>query len=82
ALPISYATAADQTHSATVVYYQPGHKRDAQEVQKVLKQGAVEALGGANSTTTVCALKQVAGQPQSNPCQSDVVVIVGSDVTH
>jgi hypothetical protein len=73
------ATAADQAHSATVIWYQPGHKRDAQEVKKVLGQGAMVAIGGANSANSVCALKP--GTPASNPCQSNVVVVVGSDRT-
>jgi hypothetical protein len=73
------STGADQTHSATVIYYQPGHKRDAQEVKRVLGQGAVEPIGGQNPAASVCAVKQ--GQP--NPCGTgvDVVVVVGSDRT-
>jgi LytR cell envelope-related transcriptional attenuator len=73
------STGADQTHSATVIYYQPGHKRDAQEVKRVLGQGAVEPIGGRNPAASVCAVKQ--GQP--NPCGTgvDVVVVVGSDRT-
>jgi hypothetical protein len=73
------ATAADQAHSATIIYYQPGHKRDAQEVKKVLKGGAIVAIGGANPASSVCALKP--GTPDTQPCQSNVVVIVGSDRT-
>jgi LytR cell envelope-related transcriptional attenuator len=73
------ATGADQSHSATVIYYQPGHKRDAQEVKRVLKGGAIEAIGGNNPIGTVCAVK--ADQPP--PCGSavDVIVVVGSDRT-
>jgi len=73
------ATGADQSHSATVIYYQPGHKRDAQEVKRVLKGGAIEAIGGKNSVSNVCAVT-----PNSPPpCGSavDVVVVVGSDRT-
>jgi hypothetical protein len=73
------ATAADQAHSATVIWYQPGHKRDAQEVKKVLGQGAIVPIGGANPANNVCALKP--STPASNPCQSNVVVVVGSDRT-
>jgi len=36
-------------------------------------------IGGSNPASSVCALKP--GTPQSNPCQSNVVVVVGSDRT-
>jgi hypothetical protein len=71
------ATGADQSHSATVIFYQPGHKRDAEEVKRVLKGGAIEPIGGKNPVSTVCAV--TANSPP--PCGSavDVIVIVGSD---
>jgi hypothetical protein len=71
------STGADQSHSATVIYYQPGHRRDAEEVKRVLKGGALEPIGGKNPISTVCAV--TANSPP--PCGSavDVVVVVGSD---
>jgi LytR cell envelope-related transcriptional attenuator len=71
------STGADQSHSATVIYYQAGHKRDAEEVKRVLKGGAIEPIGGKNPVSTVCAV--TANSPP--PCGSavDVVVVVGSD---
>jgi hypothetical protein len=73
------STGADQSHSATVIYYQPGHKRDAQEVKRVLKGGAIEPIGGKNPISTVCAV--TANSPPPCGPAVDVVVVVGSDRT-
>lgn len=73
------ATAADQTHSTTLVGYLPGHKTDARAVAAVLslKPSSVQsadqqAMGvacpGASSSST-------------SGCSADVIVTVGSDLS-
>ncbi|HWD66154.1 MAG TPA: LytR C-terminal domain-containing protein [Solirubrobacteraceae bacterium] len=75
------ATAADQTHTGTIVGYLPGHQADARAVAAVLnlKASSVtavdpQAMGvacpGASGTTTSSA----------SSCAADVVVTVGSDL--
>jgi hypothetical protein len=66
-------TAADQTHTATVVAFMPGHQPDAVQVAKALKlsTAAVQPVDQA-ARTLAC--------PQSTACSTTVVVTVGSDL--
>jgi hypothetical protein len=68
------ATAADQTETATVVGYLPGHKPAALLVAKSLKLGpaSVQPVDQSNRT--------VACPASSTPCAAQVVVTVGSDL--
>jgi hypothetical protein len=80
------ATAADQTHSSTVVAYLPGHQADARAVTAVLnlKSGSVQSVNqqamgvacpGASGATTSSTTTS-----SSSTCSADVVVTVGSDL--
>ncbi len=80
------ATAADQTHSSTIVAYLSGHRAAARAVAAVLnlKSGSVQpvdqqAMGvacpGASGTTTSSTTTS-----SSSSCSADVVVTVGSDL--
>jgi hypothetical protein len=68
------ATAADQTRTATVVAYMPGHKPDAVAVAASLKLGPASVQPVDQNTQAVAC-------PQPSACAStDVVVTVGSDL--
>jgi hypothetical protein len=80
------ATAADQTHSSTIVAYLSGHQADARAVAAVLnlKASSVapvnqQAMGvacpGASSATTSSVTTS-----SVTTCSADVVVTVGSDL--
>ena len=64
------ATAPDQTHTATVVGYLPGQRRQALAVASALKLGSasVQAIDQSN---------QAVACPPGTPCAANVVVIVG-----
>ena len=66
--------APDQTHTATIVAYLPGFRRDAAAVAKVLKL--------PNSAVAVVDpdTKQVACPASPAPCPANVVVTVGADL--
>ncbi len=68
-------TAADQTHTATVVAYMPGHQRDATKVAASLSRGpaSVQPID-ASTQAVVC--------PTGTPCTATVVVTVGSDLSN
>jgi hypothetical protein len=68
------ATAADQTHTATVVGYLPGHQRDAVHVASSLGLG-----GGAVQQVDQSA--QGVACPPPAACSASVVVTVGSDLS-
>jgi hypothetical protein len=85
------ATAADQTHSSTVVAYLSGHQADARAVAAVLnlKASSVapvnqQAMGvacpGASSATPSSVSTSSATPSSSSACSADVVVTVGSDL--
>jgi cell division septation protein DedD len=70
------ATAADQTHTSTIVAYMtPADRRDAVAVANSLKLSP-SAVQPVDPTTkaTVC--------PPSQPCTTRVVVTVGQDLSH
>jgi hypothetical protein len=67
------ATAADQTHTSTVVAYLPGHRAAALIVAKSLGLGAgVVSAADQSSQAVAC--------PQGAPCSAQVIVTVGSDL--
>jgi hypothetical protein len=81
------ATAADQTHSSTIVAYLPGHRAEARAVAAVLnlKSSSVQSVNqqamgvacpGASSATTTSS----SSTTSSSACSADVVVTVGSDL--
>ncbi len=67
------ATAADQTRTATIVAYLPGHQRDALAVAKSLKLGPASVQPIDQNTQAVAC-------PPSTACTAGVVVTVGSDL--
>lgn len=67
------ATASDQTRTATIVAYMPGHKQDALAVAKALKLGPA-------SVQPVDPATQAVACPVSTQCTSQVVVTVGTDL--
>lgn len=80
------ATAADQTHSSTIVAYLPGHQAAARAVAAVLnlKSASVQSVNqqamgvacpGASGATTSSTTTS-----SSSACSADVVVTVGSDL--
>lgn len=69
------ATAADQTRTATVVAYLPGHEHDALEVAKALKLGQASVQPIDQNTQAVAC-------PPGTPCTAVVVVTVGSDLAN
>ncbi len=69
------ATAADQTRTATVVAYLPGHQRDALAVAKSLKLGPASVQAIDPSTQAVAC-------PPGTACTASVVVTVGSDLAN
>jgi hypothetical protein len=68
------ATAADQTQTATVIGYLPGHKAAALLVAKSLKLGSASVQPVDQSNRTVAC------PASSTPCTAKVVVTVGSDL--
>jgi LytR cell envelope-related transcriptional attenuator len=71
--PGRVATASDQTRTATIVAYMPGHKADALAVAKSLKLGPA-------SVQPVDPATQAVACPVSTQCTSQVVVTVGTDL--
>jgi LytR cell envelope-related transcriptional attenuator len=69
------ATATDQTRTATVVAYLPGHKQDAMAVASSLKLGAGSVQPIDSSTRAVAC-------PPPAACTATVVVTVGSDLAN
>ncbi len=69
------ATAADQTRTATVVAYLPGHQRDALAVAKSLKLGPASVQPIDQNTQAVAC-------PPGTACAAGVVVTVGSDLAN
>jgi hypothetical protein len=67
------ATAPDQTQTATVVGYLPGHRAAALLVAKSLKLGSASVQPADQSNRTVAC-------PGSSTCSAQVVVTVGSDL--
>jgi hypothetical protein len=67
--PTAVTNASDQTRSATIVEYGPGHKEEALEVARVIKVGR-DAVQPMTEATRV-----IAGQ------DAEVVVTVGADQT-
>ncbi|MBV9466860.1 MAG: LytR C-terminal domain-containing protein [Solirubrobacterales bacterium] len=67
------ATASDQTQTATVVGYLPGHRRDALAVASTLKLGPASVQPVAQSNQAVAC-------PAPSPCAATVVVTVGADL--
>jgi hypothetical protein len=67
------ATASDQTRTATIIAYMPGHKTDALAVAKSLKLGPA-------SVQPVDPATQAVACPVSTACTSQVVVTVGTDL--
>jgi hypothetical protein len=67
------ATASDQTQTATVVGYLPGHRRDALAVAASLKLGPA-------SVQPVDQSNQAVACPPPAACAANVVVTVGSDL--
>jgi hypothetical protein len=68
------ATATDQTRTATVIAYLPGHKRDALAVAATLKLGSA-------SVTPVDSSTQAVACPPPAACTANVVVTVGTDLS-
>jgi hypothetical protein len=67
------ATATDQTRTATVIAYLPGHHNDAMAVAKSLKLGPASVQPVDQSTQAVAC-------PPPAPCTATVVVTVGADL--
>ncbi len=68
------ANASDQTRTATVVAYMPGHKNDALAVARSLKLGPSSVQSVDSSTRAVAC-------PGTATCTAQVVVTVGSDLS-
>jgi hypothetical protein len=69
------ATATDQTRTATVVAYMPGHRRDATAVAASLKLGSASVQPLDQNTQAVAC-------PPPGACTANVVVTVGSDLVN
>jgi hypothetical protein len=69
------ATATDQTRTATVVAFMPGHRRDAVSVATALKLGSASVQPLDQNTQAVAC-------PPPGACTSGVVVTVGSDLAN
>lgn len=69
------ATATDQTRTATVVAYMPGHRREATAVATALKLGSASVQPLDQNTQAVAC-------PPPGACTSAVVVTVGSDLAN
>jgi hypothetical protein len=67
------ATASDQTETATVVGYLPGHRAAAVLVAQQLKLGTASIQPVNQSNLAVAC-------PASTPCTTQVVVTVGTDL--
>jgi hypothetical protein len=67
------ATASDQTQTATVVGYLPGHRKDALAVATSLKLGSA-------SVQPVDQSNQAVACPPPAACAANVIVTVGSDL--
>ncbi len=67
------ATASDQTQTATVVGYLPGHRKDALAVAASLKLGSA-------SVQPVDQSNQAVACPPPAACAANVIVTVGSDL--
>jgi hypothetical protein len=67
------ATATDQTHTATLVGYMPGHRTAALLVARSLKLGSASVQPVDQSSRAVAC-------PAPTPCTAKVVVTVGSDL--
>jgi hypothetical protein len=67
------ATATDQTRTATVIAYLPGHHNDGLAVAKSLKLGPASVQPVDQSTQAVAC-------PPPTPCTATVVVTVGADL--
>jgi LytR cell envelope-related transcriptional attenuator len=67
------ATATDQTRTATVVAYMPGHRRDGLAVASTLKLGSASVQPVDQNTQAVAC-------PPPSACTATVVVTVGSDL--
>jgi hypothetical protein len=67
------ATASDQTHTATIVGYVPGHRASALAVASALHLGSA-------SVQPVDSTAQAVACPPSSGCTSTVIVTVGSDL--
>jgi hypothetical protein len=68
------ATASDQTHTASVVGYLPGHQRDAARVASSLGLGPSAVQQVDQSARAVAC-------PPPAACAASVVVTVGSDLS-
>lgn len=69
------ATATDQTRTATVVAYMPGHRREAQAVASSLNLGPASIAPVDTNTQAVAC-------PPPAACNADVVVTVGTDLAN
>jgi hypothetical protein len=67
------ATASDQTRTATVVAYLPGHRRDALAIASTLKLGSASVQAVDQNTQAIAC-------PPPSACSATVVVTVGSDL--
>jgi hypothetical protein len=68
------ATAFNQTFTATIVAYMPGHRAAALQVARALKLGP-------STVHPIDANAQAVACPQS-PCNATVVVTTGADMSH
>jgi LytR cell envelope-related transcriptional attenuator len=66
-------TAADQTRTATVVAYLPGHRSDALAVASSLKLGPASVQAVDQTTRTVAC-------PPPSACTAEVIVTAGTDL--
>jgi hypothetical protein len=78
------ATAADQTHAATIVGYLPGHQRDALAVARTLglRRSSVQPAD-TQATGVACAGgtgSTAGGASTASSCSADVIVTVGADL--
>jgi hypothetical protein len=63
----------NQTHTATVVAYKPGHQSDAAQVARALNLSTAAVQPVDQSSRTIAC-------PPSAPCSATVIVTVGSDL--
>ncbi len=71
----SVVTAADQTHTSTIVAYLPGFRRDAEAVAQTLKLSA-SAIQPVDQSTQAVAC------PGPGACNANVIVTVGKDLAN
>ena len=69
------ASASDETRTATVVSYLPGHGQDALQVAKALKLGSASVQRIDPSTQAIAC-------PPPSQCAASVVVTVGADLSN